>query len=440
MTNAWKQTSLTKFMRKHEIYAVIGSLFGDEGKGHTVQLLCEDAIRRGKNPVVVRFSGGSQAAHTVSDGKVTHICSSYGSGVLDGVDTIVYDSGGFGGVFNHAYFDPIAAVNERNKLIEEYKLVYPDMKVTLPKIYVSTPCRLITPYDMFNDRNDNGLLSDGTCGSGQWGCHKRYQTNILFESISYTMWYENKPYDYLKTVRSYYCVPKDVEAEDCFVNAFQKGVFTFVTHDDLQSKLNEYDVVILEGSQGLLLDADRGFYPHVTSTNVGVEATFSFIKHVLEAEPSDCQYYFVTRTYLTRHGNGYEPREFFGEEMKRHFLDETTETNKTNQYQGDFKVGFFEPYLFREAFARHTLDNLQKKHNLTYNLVITHLDKLYKQPVKFFAQPDNNVVSFWSVDEYLGHIVKSTAVNFNRVFTTDSPSSEFCEQHLETKQENSNLS
>ena len=428
-------------MKKHEIYAVIGTLFGDEGKGHTVQLLCEDAIRRGKNPVVVRFSGGSQAAHTVSDGKITHVCSSYGSGVLDGVDTIVYDSCGFGGVFNHAYFDPIAAVNERNKLIEEYKSVYPDMKVTLPQIYVSTPCRLITPYDMFNDRNDDGLLSDGTCGSGQWGAHKRYENNTLFTGEVNGSWYENKPTECIKQVREFYGAEEDKEAEECFVKAFQENVFDFTTRDEIQKKLSEeYDVVILEGSQGLLLDADKGFYPHVTSTNVGVEATFRFIKDVLEAEPSDCQYYFVTRTYLTRHGNGYEPRKFFGEEMEQHFLGESTETNKTNRFQGNFKVGFFEPYLFHEAFARHTLDNLQKKYNLTYNLVVTHLDKLYNQPVKFFSQHDNIVSSCWEIDEYIGHIVKSSGVKFNRVFTTDSPSSEMTEKHLEILEENSTIS
>lgn len=47
-----------------EVKIVLGYTFGDEGKGVIVQWLCKKAIEEGKRPIVVRFSGGPQAAHT----------------------------------------------------------------------------------------------------------------------------------------------------------------------------------------------------------------------------------------------------------------------------------------------------------------------------------------------------------------------------------------
>lgn len=63
----------------------------------------------------------------------------------------------------------------------------------------------------------------------------------------------------------------------------------------------DYDVLIFEGSQGLLLDMDCGFYPNVTPSRVGLNGIESqYLK--------DAEVYLVTRTYTTRHGNGYEPK------------------------------------------------------------------------------------------------------------------------------------
>ena len=51
---------------------VLGSLFGDEGKGTVVQWLCKEAIADNKKCVVVRFCGGPQAGHTVTHNGITH--------------------------------------------------------------------------------------------------------------------------------------------------------------------------------------------------------------------------------------------------------------------------------------------------------------------------------------------------------------------------------
>lgn len=65
-----------------EVKIVLGYTFGDEGKGVTVQWLCKKAIEEGKRPIVVRFSGGPQAAHTINHNGIEHICSSFGKGYI----------------------------------------------------------------------------------------------------------------------------------------------------------------------------------------------------------------------------------------------------------------------------------------------------------------------------------------------------------------------
>ena len=127
-------------MENFDVKIVLGAAFGDEGKGVTVQYLCKKAIDEGKKPLVIRFSGGPQAAHTVNFNGIEHICSTYGSGVLLGVPTLIWDT---------AYFDPISAKNE-------YEVLKTKMK-EVPPLYIMPKTRIITPYDIVNGRNDEKI-------------------------------------------------------------------------------------------------------------------------------------------------------------------------------------------------------------------------------------------------------------------------------------------
>ena len=63
------------YNKQPKIKIVIGSTFGDEGKGNVVQWLCQQALNEGKRVAVCRYSGGPQAAHTVYHNGIEHICS-----------------------------------------------------------------------------------------------------------------------------------------------------------------------------------------------------------------------------------------------------------------------------------------------------------------------------------------------------------------------------
>ncbi len=322
---------------------VLGSLFGDEGKGVCVNYLCKKALNEGLRPLVVRFTGGPQAAHTVDEGGIRHIFSSFGSATLLGVPTLYR---------NTALIDPICIVNELNVL--NAKGINP--------VYDFSSGIIITPYDVDFNRNDKKTLSDGTCGKGVWASLKRSRTGRRF-TLS------DNPETILAECASYYGVERCKEFDDMFTNAFN-----FVRQTQTIINENDYDTIIYEGTQGLLLDAQLGFLPNVTATNTGLQ-------YLSENELNGAEVYLATRTYLTRHGNGYTPQQ-----VDNYNLADKSESNVYNGYQGNFKTGVFDFDLLNEAFTRHRLKDYK---NVDYHLFITHLDTLERNGCFYYLSKGN---------------------------------------------------
>lgn len=319
-----------------EVKVVLGHTFGDEGKGVTVQWLCKKAIEEGKKPLVVRFSGGPQAAHTIFNGGTEHICSSFGSGVLLGVPTMYTEE---------VYMDPICLMNEFRTL---------QCKGVSPKLFRGVH-RIITPYDVLAGRNNSKVISDGTCGKGIYPTFERYKHG-QWTRVSFSL---DKPEYILKCASNYHKIERIPEYDDMFKKACLE-ILTEVYSDKLSIK--DYDVLIFEGTQGLLLDMDCGLYPNVTPSRVGLNGLRSSVLQNAEV-------YIVTRTYTTRHGNGYEPKIPCPFDLSNKY-----ETNVTNEFQGNFKTGALEVGLLNRAYERHCIDNYVRKYNMSLNLVITHMD------------------------------------------------------------------
>ena len=350
-------------IKKPEIKVVLGFAFGDEGKGNVVQYLCKQALNQGKKPVVIRFSGGPQSGHRVIHDGVEHVFSSFGSGTLLGVRTVYWD-------MDNTYVDPISLLLERNELIK---------KGINPKInFVGTP-RIITPYDVLAGRQNQKVLTDGTCGKGLYQTFKRYSEDLL----SY------KGMDLDKMAKEY----PDITVPGHVRVLYKMGVKYY---DSLCVEWSEpvnlfdYDVWIFEGTQGLLLDMDNGFMPNCTPSRVGLNGIPSIIMKWAEAK--NMEVYLVSRTYLTRHGNGYDDED----PQELYTLDETIDTSKepTNLdsgYQGKFKRYLLNIDLLNRAIDRHRLDNF----DVNYNLVLTHCDCLKKnylytvrnKEVKLYSTP-----------------------------------------------------
>ena len=183
------------------------------------------------------------------------------------------------------------------------------------------------------------------------------------------------------------------------------------------SNLNQpdYDVLILEGSQGLLLDAECGFNPHTTPSRVGLNGCKTFI-----TSNSTVEAYFVTRTYTTRHGNGYDPK------FPITIPDWKYESNIDNQFQGKFKTGMLEIKLLQRAFDRHNIINTCKECKISPRLVVTHTDLIDKDVIHSFAPDDNRMVIFNNTEEALKVLIHELDgyLDPQAVYYSDNPNSD----------------
>ncbi len=379
-----------------EIKYVLGSQFGDEAKGKTVQYLCKKALDEGKNPLVIRYCSGPQASHTVMNCGLTHVCSSFGSGVLLDVPTLI-------DCLTETYVDPIA-------IKAEYEVLQ-DKGIT-PELYISDACSVITPYDVIANRNNQESLDNGTCGCGVWETKNRESHFIgwfnLFETATYTK------EEYIVAVRDYYGYEENKELEKSFIEACE-FIKQFVI-PDADEFVENYDVLIMESSQGLLLDGSRGLKPYTTPCKISFLTTNNEIFDYYSSKNDNVEreVYLCTRTYTTRHGAGYTP-------TKSDYIElPAFETNKDNEYQGDFKTGILDIDMINRAIDRHCLDNIE---NCKFNLVINHVDCVgtmfeYIKNRKICMTPGFNTVNT---------IQHNIRLKFNSVLWGDSPESYFHE-------------
>lgn len=336
-----------------KISVVLGTLFGDEGKGKTVSWLCSRNDHHEK--VVVRFNGGHQAGHTVLFNGIKHTFSSFGSGTLQGVPTIWLDE---------CTVEPVGLVNEYNAL-KGYGLS--------PQIYIEDLCPVTTPYDivmniLYNPEN----LQHGTCGVGFGETLKRHESR-------HKLYFMDLFNDFVLRAKlsqmSNYCdqICKDFNHLD-LVPAFDK----FYKSVDVIRKENigKSQIVsnytnthlIFEGAQGIMLDQDFGFFPNVTRSNTTCKNINKLVQN-LSDEFSPCvpEIYYVARTYQTRHGAG--P---MSSEKSLNFLEEKRdEHNKSNEFQKEFRVGEYDQNLIDYAIKcnEQEVDFIHHK-----NLVFTCAD------------------------------------------------------------------
>lgn len=311
-------------------YAVIGLGFGDEGKGVTVNSLCHHL----KNTLVVRYSGGQQAGHTVTlENGTSHVFSNFGSGSLINVPT--YWS-------KHCTFDPVGFVNELNVICK---------KGVWPILYVDKRSPITTPYDKYHNQNSSAV-DHGTCGAGVGATFAREEKlqSLLVGDLMFPSIFEMK----LKLIKEFY---KNNPEMDYFLECCQfiMDKRPFVFSDDMPS----YDNYVFESSQGLLLDQNTGFFPHVTRSNVGP-------KNFVDMGFTDSTLFLVTRAFQTRHGNG----PMTNEHLPHNILENPNETNVLNRYQGQFKRSLLDLDLIKYGIDK---DPHIRNHS-RIELVVTCLD------------------------------------------------------------------
>lgn len=339
-----------------KVKIIIGSQFGDEGKGLMTSYLCSQS----SNPLVIRFSGGQQAGHTVVHEGHRHVFSNFGSGTLQGCPTYWSE---------YCTFSPLGVLNEYNALKK--------IKGLEPQLFVHPLCPVTTPYDRAYNCSLEKLNNHGSCGVGVGATIQRQED--YYKLYVQDLFHEDVLRQKLYNIRSYYA--KKASIEPRFLDDVMKvnlGDFFYIVNevkkiikmDDGTIMGNGYDL-IFEGSQGILLDQDFGFFPNVTRSNTTSKNALKLISDnagfLFNNERPEI--YYITRAYQTRHGNGYMSNENISAELK--LSNNELETNVTNEWQGNFRTSVMDLDLLNYAFqCDSNFSNGIKK-----NLVITCVDQ-----------------------------------------------------------------
>jgi adenylosuccinate synthase len=324
--------------------AVIGANFGDEGKGLVVDWLC----RQGAG-MVVRFNGGAQAGHTVVDRSgLRHVFHHFGSGSFAGVPTYLSE-----------YFVV-------NPILFEHELYALNALGIRPVVYAHPKCLVTTFADMVinqHEENKRGSSRHGSVGVGVNETINRSNIPELRITMGDIWNGSNGLRSKLEELCGKYArfrTGEPIKDPGNMIDAFLRGCDTFA--DQIHPLgIQQCEDPVFEGAQGLLLDQDnKEFFPHLTRSNTGMKNVRALCA---QAGISDVDAYYVTRTYLTRHGAGPLP----GEDPSMRFHDDT---NVEHPFQGRIRFAPLDPGLP----ARCRADG-----GTAVILVVTHMDQLERQ-------------------------------------------------------------
>lgn len=377
---------------------VIGSSFGDEGKGSVVHSMSDE------HSLVVRFNGGAQAGHTVIHGGRRHVFSSFGSGSLRGART---------------HLSRFFVCHPLEFLSEYYSL---ESKGIQPQVSVSPMCRVTTVADvMINHmleikraRGKEG--SHGSVGVGfgetiERCLHPEFclgMKDLEARKLSPKL---NHIKNEWVSLRMGQCELDPEEFPEQMRILRSLSTWNRFMDDCIQFKacvrsLNDEDVFqktdpstwIFEGAQGLMLDEFSRFFPHVTRSSTGL----TNVRALVGEMPLDV--YYVTRPYTTRHGNGPLPHEI--PNLQNFPYTVVDHTNVPNEYQGTLRFSLLDVDLLEEFVGKD-----RKLNQGSNSMVMTCLD-----------QVENQHLYWWQgstlKNGYLPHCLESISYRIGMPFYT----------------------
>jgi adenylosuccinate synthase len=335
---------------------VVGTQWGDEGKGKATDLLADDV------DLVVRYQGGNNAGHTIIVGERVLKLHLVPSGVMYPHVTPVIGDG--------VVLDPGVLLTELDELV--------DQGLDVSKLKISGNAHLIMPYHRELDRVTERFLGRQKLGTTKRGIGPTYADKAARVGLRVQDLYDMKIFRQKLDVvlkeknavlsRVYNRLPMkaaDIETEYAvYAERLRPYIADTMAllHDALEGGRN----VLLEGAQGTLLDLDHGTYPFVTSSNpvAGGALTGAGLgpRHVDRVIG-------ITKAYVTRVGSGPFPTELtdaVGDEMTAVGQEFGTTTGRRR------RVGWFDAVLARYAARVNGLT----EHFLTKLDVLSAFDTL----------------------------------------------------------------
>lgn len=326
-----------------KIVVVLGTQWGDEGKGKIVDLLTENAA------AVVRFQGGHNAGHTLvinGEKTVLHLIP---SGILrKNVECMI----GNGVVLSpEALMKEIATLEAKGVAVRE-------------NLRISEACQLILPYHIASDLARERARGNQAIGTTGRGIGPAYEDKISRRGLRVGDLFQPTEFEaklrfildfHNFTLKNYYQAD-EVDFQQTLDNALAMTEVLRPMIADVPNRISALRKagkdIMLEGAQGTLLDIDHGTYPYVTSSNTtaGGACTGAGIG------PRHIDYILgITKAYTTRVGSGPFPTELF-DEVGKYLGQKGNEFGATTGRPR--RCGWFDAVVLRRAMEINSVSGL----------------------------------------------------------------------------------
>ncbi|MEL3748900.1 adenylosuccinate synthase [Staphylococcus haemolyticus] len=312
---------------------VVGTQWGDEGKGKITDFLAEQA------DVIARFSGGNNAGHTIQFGGETYKLHLVPSGIFYKDKLAVIGNG--------VVVDPVALLKELDGLNER--------GVSISNLRISNRAQVILPYHLAQDEYEERRRGDNKIGTTKKGIGPAYvdkaqRIGIRMADLLEKETFERRLKENIEVKNAYFkgmfneTCPRFDEIFDEYYAAGQRlKEFVTDTSKILDDAFVAEEKVLFEGAQGVMLDIDHGTYPFVTSSNpvagnvtVGTGVGPTFVSKVIG----------VCKAYTSRVGDGPFPTELF-DENGHHIREVGREYGTTTGRPR--RVGWFDSVVLRHS-------------------------------------------------------------------------------------------
>lgn len=414
-------------MERKEVKIVIGSNFGDEGKGLMADYFCRQFLKTEQRAITVMSNGGAQRGHTVvTPTGERHVFKHFASGTFALSDTYYPEN---------FILNPMEFCRELKQIIQSQPIETARTRILLdgwspaPVCFANAKCRWSTPYDVILNQIVEECREEkrhGSCGMGIWETIARQSSHLYpYTFQEFCILKEEKQISYLKSIRDEYfinrlkrygipSVPsewKSVVYSPELMEHFLSDVKTMAKNiyfDHDYKPLTRYNGIVFENGQGLLLDQNMTLFgENTTPSNTGclepvrvIEKAFGKSNRNYEKNesvpPISIELCYVTRTYVTRHGAGR-----FDEECSKDTLNPNMndKTNVTNPFQGVLRYGELNPTGLQYRIHRD-LDNMAFCHfPWKAGIALTHTDEYSCDlsgmdiPVRYYSdgETSNNV-------------------------------------------------
>ena len=280
---------------------VIGTQWGDEGKGKVVDYFSKNA------DFVVRFQGGNNAGHTIKVGDEVYKLHITPSGVIQGKTGVIG---------NGVVIDPEILIKEINELISR------DIK---PKLLISDRANIIMPYHKLLDGAEENFLGDKKIGTTKRGIGPCYSDKIARKGIRAVDLTKKEPLskkldDILpikQRIFNAYGIKEKLNKKEILESYLEYGeqLNDYITPVNLKinDAIKKDKNILFEGAQGTMLDVDFGTYPYTTSSHtvsggvcIGTGVSPKCIGDIIG----------IVKAYTTRVGEGPLPTELFDKNGK----------------------------------------------------------------------------------------------------------------------------